>query len=314
MRWADQALALADELDCPKVRPRALVNKGSALADLPGRVSEGIAVLEQALAEAKATGDAWNQARALNNLLNPGARIWPLARIQAALDEVRELSWQTGQEGTTMALWANRSSQLAWLRGDMEQVREHLAEARRLDLAGRDSNEYWWYLRREVELAIEADDTTLAASLLAEADQATLDAELRVVFSEPGRPAGRGRGGHRRGRRPADEGDRAIRGPLRPRPGAGADRGRHRPAGRGRARGGAQARWRRLDEHTPDWSDESPSLRRHVDAALLEAEGRAAEAIDAYREALADPHRLPPGDHGRRRRAGPGPLPAGPGP
>src|ERR687895_256916 len=54
VEWADKALAMADAVGSPAVRASALVNKGTALADTPDRHDEGMALLEQAVAEAQA--------------------------------------------------------------------------------------------------------------------------------------------------------------------------------------------------------------------------------------------------------------------
>jgi len=44
-----------------------------------------------------------------------------------------------------------------------------------------------------------------------------------------------------------------------------------------------------LDRTWPAWPDDPPALRTHIQGALLEAEGRIAEALATYEEALADP-------------------------
>jgi DNA-binding CsgD family transcriptional regulator len=67
--WADRALAMADAVGCPAVRASALVNKGIALADTVEGHHEGIALLEQAVAEAEAGDFGYVLERALYNLL-----------------------------------------------------------------------------------------------------------------------------------------------------------------------------------------------------------------------------------------------------
>src|SRR5262249_54302094 len=59
VRWADQALTLADQLGLPHIRPRALVNKGSALTCRAGGTADGMLILEQARRESAERGDAW---------------------------------------------------------------------------------------------------------------------------------------------------------------------------------------------------------------------------------------------------------------
>jgi DNA-binding CsgD family transcriptional regulator len=46
----------------------------------------------------------------------------------------------------------------------------------------------------------------------------------------------------------------------------------------------------RLDQTWPAWPDLPATIGIHVEAALLEAEGRQEEALEAYRDAIADPN------------------------
>src|SRR5262249_31788887 len=63
------ALDEADEWGAKDVRALALVEKGSALADWPGRREEAVITIRQAIAEADAVGDHVAVARAYNNML-----------------------------------------------------------------------------------------------------------------------------------------------------------------------------------------------------------------------------------------------------
>src|SRR5215218_6043486 len=89
VEWADRALALAERLDCPDVRVGALVEKGSALIDTRKGHAEGIALLEQAVAEAEAGGFGFTLHRALNNLLVHQAAVWPPARSRQVLHRMQ---------------------------------------------------------------------------------------------------------------------------------------------------------------------------------------------------------------------------------
>src|SRR5205085_2146025 len=60
LEWADRALTMIDEIGARALRPRALVNKGSALTDLAGRGEEGAALLEEAIDQARTVGDVFN--------------------------------------------------------------------------------------------------------------------------------------------------------------------------------------------------------------------------------------------------------------
>ncbi len=291
VRWADDALQLADSVRCPGVRPRALVNKGSALAELPGRIAEGIAVLEQALDESKHLGDTWSELRALSNLIEPTSLVWPLERVQLQLDEVRRLASRTGREGSTLTLWANKAAEFATVQGDMAAVRHHLAEAGRLDLLA-DSGHQRWRQLIQAELAIEQEQLPQAASLLDALEAAEAAGTPGVNLSVSVRAC--------RAQLSAVGGDAAA---------GGAQLLRMADAGVGRTphtrrlmldalvtlvRFGvepciARAIAERLDRSWPTWPEDTPARRRHVEAVLLEAEGQLKPALEAYGEVLGDP-------------------------
>lgn len=69
--WADRALLAATTSGAPDVVRRALTDKGSALLELgPEHVDEGLALLDIAIAQARATHDLDTVGRAVNNGLN----------------------------------------------------------------------------------------------------------------------------------------------------------------------------------------------------------------------------------------------------
>ena len=121
--WADRALAVAAEVGDRRVRPQALVEKGSTLLDVPGRRAEGEELLREAAAAAEAVGDDVSLARALHNLV-----VWNdmLERdeARALLERMRQAAERAGfdQMATTnyamrlgdMAVWqADRAGALA---------------------------------------------------------------------------------------------------------------------------------------------------------------------------------------------------------
>lgn len=289
VRWADQALALADQLGYPHVRPRALVNKGTALSETAGRVAEGMAVMQRARQEAADVGDAWNHMRALRNMAGKGLQIWPPDRIQAALDEEREVGRRIGREGPADPNWAQTAAQLSILQGDLEAARDQLAEGRRLSpvLHG---FERWWYLNLELEMAVEAGNLAEAASFLSLAKEAGESREWRDSFETWTAELAALRGD------PSAAMERlmiAVCGP-----GA----GRTSPVRRTRILSSAITLLRcradpvavrevvdLLDRIWPAFPDDPIALRRQVEGALLEAQGRPAEALNLYQEALGDP-------------------------
>jgi DNA-binding CsgD family transcriptional regulator/tetratricopeptide (TPR) repeat protein len=292
--WADRALDLAAELDCPQVRPRALVNKGSATLDSPQSTEEGLRILEQARAEAEAMGDAWNQVRAINNMLGHSMRIWPVERLEAALDEIHEVAWRTGREGHTVTMWANQSAELARSMGEMEMARSHLDTSRRLDPRPNGGGERWWYHLQMLELAIEGADWEMASRLFGKAEDQlgsdscmdqgstiwrdSLAAQFEALRGNPNQAVADLTAvlGFYEGRRDENR-DLLFRAAIT------------------LVRAGADpASVRRLlaemDQVWPAWPNELPQRRQHLEGALLEAEGELMSALAAYDEALADPY------------------------
>jgi tetratricopeptide (TPR) repeat protein len=141
VEWADRALALAERLDCPDVRVGALVEKGSALIDTRKGHAEGIALLEQAVAEAEAGGFGFTLHRALNNLLVHQAAVWPPARSRQVLHRMQATAERTGQASEAPG-WALGESAVAVLEGDLEAALTAVREARRSAVEG--VTDRWW--------------------------------------------------------------------------------------------------------------------------------------------------------------------------
>jgi DNA-binding CsgD family transcriptional regulator/tetratricopeptide (TPR) repeat protein len=292
VHWADQALAIADRLGLPHVRPRALVNKGSALTCRAGGTTEGMLILERARRESADREDAWNHMRALRNMIDIGLTIWPLDRIQAALEEEREVGRRIGREGPADHNWALDAADLSVLRGDQSGARAYLSEGRRLtpDMLG---YERWRYAASEIRLALEAGELADAARQLAQAEESggwsacfdAIAAELAAL----------------------QDGDPRIAANRLMVAVDGVDSGTI-PAARRRPvliaiitllrRGGEPAPLRavvdRLDEAWPAWPDDPSTNRRHAEAALLEAEDQLSDAMAAYRDVIDDPHARQP--------------------
>src|SRR5579871_2770833 len=166
VEWADRALAVCEEIGCEATRPRALVNKGTALTDLEGRHEEGLATLEQAWVEARAAGDGFNQYRAIHNLLNSRIDVWPFERTRGALEEARQASERSGRRGSDGGLWAELAAHLAELEGDLAAARAAVDQAMRSDPAG-GGPEHHWCGPVAAELATEAGDLAAAEGFLA---------------------------------------------------------------------------------------------------------------------------------------------------
>jgi DNA-binding CsgD family transcriptional regulator/tetratricopeptide (TPR) repeat protein len=112
VEWADRALALmADDDD---MRAAAMVNKGSAVFDIPGRFDEGAALLVTAIDTAVEEGDVFSALRGLNNLLQGVLVRWPTDQVWSYIARMNELisrfgrhDWVASLAGITAAYHSN---------------------------------------------------------------------------------------------------------------------------------------------------------------------------------------------------------------
>jgi DNA-binding NarL/FixJ family response regulator len=293
VEWADRALAMADAVGCPPVRASAMVNKGSALADTPERHDEGIALLEQAIAEAEAGDYGYVLHRALYNLLAHQVDVWPTERSHEILRRMQETGARTGR-GSEAPGWAMHRSEIAVIEGDLEAALDAVRSARDHELA---PLEGWidplWVDLREASLVLERGELDQAEALLdrhlepraASCDIAWLwtlrlevaarrgdlpaaRAALAGHLSTPARMGSRWKHGHLGLQGPIA----AIRAGLPPQ-----ELGPMIDAVDQAASAGAER-----------WSPRR-AARLHLEAARLEAAGEPAAALDAYRELLAHP-------------------------
>jgi ATP/maltotriose-dependent transcriptional regulator MalT len=167
VEWADKALAMADAVGCPAVRTSALVNKGTALAEAAEGHEEGIALLEQAVAEAEAGEFDYLLHRALYNLLVHQLDRWPPERSRQVLRRMRETGERTGR-GSEAPGWAMHRSEIAVVEGDLETALAAVRGARRSELT---PLEGWidplWIDLHESCLLLETGQLDQAEALLA---------------------------------------------------------------------------------------------------------------------------------------------------
>ncbi|HLK45066.1 MAG TPA: hypothetical protein VKT18_03720, partial [Acidimicrobiales bacterium] len=96
IRWADEALAMADAGASRELRAAVLVNRGSAMIAVPEHEDEGEQVLLEGLTEATAVGDHLSALRASNNLAHNVFPVWERARSEALLDQMASLIEHSG--------------------------------------------------------------------------------------------------------------------------------------------------------------------------------------------------------------------------
>ncbi|BCB91649.1 LuxR family transcriptional regulator [Phytohabitans suffuscus] len=132
MRWTDRALALAQELDLPRVRLAALVEKGSALVEVPARAAEGRAILSGLVDEAEKAGEWVLAARALSNLVQGEPPESP-AEFAELLERMRTDAERAGFESLAVAGYFQGRARLAMRAGDLDAAVEALEEGRERD-------------------------------------------------------------------------------------------------------------------------------------------------------------------------------------
>ncbi|GIH04193.1 LuxR family transcriptional regulator [Rhizocola hellebori] len=132
LRWADRALALADEFDLPVVRLAALVEKGSALANLPATATQGWAMLRGLVDEAEKLGEWVLAARALNNLVQ-GVPPASAAEHAEMLERMRGNAERAGFESLAVAAYFQGRARLAMRAGNLPEAIEALEEGRNHD-------------------------------------------------------------------------------------------------------------------------------------------------------------------------------------
>ena len=112
VEWADRALTLMADDD--ETRAAAMVNKGSAVFDIPGRFDEGAALLVTAIDAAVAAGDVFSALRGLNNLLQGVLVRWPVDQVRSYIERMSDLvssfgrhDWVASLAGITAAYHSN---------------------------------------------------------------------------------------------------------------------------------------------------------------------------------------------------------------
>lgn len=138
VRWADRALALAEEFDLPSVRLTALVEKGSALSDLPATAEEGRKILAGLVDDAEKLGEWVLAARALHNLADMPSTS-SLTEQAEVLERMRIDAERAGFESLAVASYFQGRARLAMREGDLGAALAALEEGRNRDSA---------YLRR----------------------------------------------------------------------------------------------------------------------------------------------------------------------
>ncbi len=132
LRWADQALALAEEFDLSQVRLTAQVEKGAALTDRWSTNEEGRTLLAGMIAEAEKLGEWVLAARALNYLVQDVPPASPTEHAEM-LERMRVNAERAGFESLAVAAYFQGRARLAMREGDLAAAIEALEQGRDRD-------------------------------------------------------------------------------------------------------------------------------------------------------------------------------------
>lgn len=164
--WADRAFTLAEQLDLPRIRLAALVEKGSALVAAPDSAYEGWSILAGLVDEAEKLGEWVLAARALNNLVQG---IPPAAPVdyEEQLERMRTNAERAGFESLAVAAYFEGRARLAVRAGDLAAAIGALKDGRDHDRgyirSGRWADFHAVFL---AGLSLEAGDLDLAEELI----------------------------------------------------------------------------------------------------------------------------------------------------
>jgi DNA-binding CsgD family transcriptional regulator len=169
IEWADRAIAEADAVGAKGVRAQALVERASALYDLPEPHEDAMDAFRVAIAEAEAVEDWVLVARAINNM----SKYLTVSGLESEqyLSRLRDASERAGYDGMGKHSYRYRLVELAIFRGNQAEARRALNHA----VDGVGPHVKGWHFTLEAMLALEEGRLDVAADAL---DRAEPDARL----------------------------------------------------------------------------------------------------------------------------------------
>jgi DNA-binding NarL/FixJ family response regulator len=156
--WAERAIGDADRVGSKVVRVQAMIERATAMSELPEHRADGIAGLVDAVAEAEHIEDWVLLARALHNLSNATHG----AERRAYLERMREAGRRAGFDNMVAANYHVRLAQSSFWEGDASAVWDHVSRVG-THVEGRAGD---WALALQVKLLLEVDRVDEAEALL----------------------------------------------------------------------------------------------------------------------------------------------------
>ena len=170
LAWADRAMVVAEAVGAKGVRTQAMVEKATALTDLPGRLPEGRAALIEAADDAERVEDWVLVSRALNNL---GNVVRP-PDTRGILDRMRDAGRRAGFDNMVASNYLIRLGELAMYEADAAAAERHLIRAADYAMGRKERH---WSTGNRAGLRLEQDQLDEAEALLATLDRPGPDDE-----------------------------------------------------------------------------------------------------------------------------------------
>ena len=142
------------------VRVQAMIERATAMSELPDRHTDGVTALLEAVADAEQIEDWVLLARALHNLSN----VTHGAERRAYLERMRDAGRRAGFDNMVAANYHVRLAESAFWEGDAPGVWDHVSRVG-THVEGRAGD---WALALQVRLLLEVDRVDEAEALLAE--------------------------------------------------------------------------------------------------------------------------------------------------
>jgi DNA-binding NarL/FixJ family response regulator len=157
--WAERAIGEAEPAGAKAVRVQAMIERATAMSEVPEHRADGIAALTDAVAEAEHIEDWVLLARALHNLSN----VVHGDERRAYLERMRDAGRRAGFDNMVAANYHIRLAEMAACAGDASAVWEHVSRVG-THVEGRAGD---WALALQVKLLLEVDRVDEAEALLA---------------------------------------------------------------------------------------------------------------------------------------------------
>ena len=165
LEWADRAIAYGEKIGDPCVVVWGKAERGSAMMMIPEQAVEGSELLRRVANEAEQLEEWIVVARALNNRVRADLFRPNPAEARASLARMRRAAERAGFDSLSGAGYWHALAELAEWEGDLATAIGYFDEGARRDRAANAQQKTPWYVIYEAGLALEAGDVDRAATI-----------------------------------------------------------------------------------------------------------------------------------------------------